>query len=113
MRTFTGLECAQNLTKQGLRCILLEARSRIGGRVFTDHTSYGAPVEVGAHWIHGATAKNPTKILADQLGITDRVVTKDEEILYFENGEQMESDDEDKFEEQYEKVYDQVSCHDE
>ena len=49
-----GLACAQALCQAGLRVRILEARSRIGGRVWTLHPSLiNAPVELGAEFIHG------------------------------------------------------------
>jgi NADPH-dependent 2,4-dienoyl-CoA reductase/sulfur reductase-like enzyme len=80
-----GLECARVLGAAGVRCTLLEARTRFGGRIHTDHTTFGFPIECGAHWIHGATKRNPLKQLADELGI-QRVVTLDEEKLIDEHG---------------------------
>ncbi len=38
--------------------IILEARDRIGGRIWTDHKSCGVSIDLGASWIHG-TEKNP------------------------------------------------------
>ncbi|HKN69492.1 MAG TPA: FAD-dependent oxidoreductase, partial [Terriglobales bacterium] len=49
-----GLACAQALCHEGLRVRILEARNRIGGRVWTVHPSLtNAPVELGAEFIHG------------------------------------------------------------
>ena len=49
-----GLACAQALCQAGLRVRILEARNRIGGRVWTVHPSLiNAPVELGAEFIHG------------------------------------------------------------
>jgi monoamine oxidase len=49
-----GLACAQALCEAGLRVTILEARSRIGGRIWTAHPSLtNAPVELGAEFIHG------------------------------------------------------------
>jgi monoamine oxidase len=36
--------------------IVLEARDRIGGRVYTDRTLADVPVELGAEFIHGDDA---------------------------------------------------------
>jgi monoamine oxidase len=49
-----GLACAQALCEAGLRVTILEARSRVGGRIWTVHPSRtNAPVELGAEFIHG------------------------------------------------------------
>ncbi|UOF00927.1 flavin monoamine oxidase family protein [Bdellovibrio reynosensis] len=45
-----GLSCAANLLEQGKTVLLLEARDRIGGRVYSDNH-----FEYGAEFIHGAT----------------------------------------------------------
>ena len=49
-----GLACAQALCEAGLRVTILEARSRVGGRIWTVYPSLtNAPVELGAEFIHG------------------------------------------------------------
>jgi len=49
-----GLACAQALCEAGLRVTILEARGRVGGRIWTVHPSLtNAPVELGAEFIHG------------------------------------------------------------
>ncbi|MFZ0796466.1 MAG: NAD(P)/FAD-dependent oxidoreductase [Candidatus Sulfotelmatobacter sp.] len=49
-----GLACAQALCEAGIRATILEARSRVGGRIWTVHPSMtNAPVEMGAEFIHG------------------------------------------------------------
>ncbi len=49
-----GLAAARRLTESGLRVAMIEARDRIGGRVYTIRPA-GAdrPVELGAEFIHG------------------------------------------------------------
>lgn len=64
----SGLAAAHDLHAQGIEVIVLEARDRLGGRVCTDH-SLGAPVDLGASWIHGLNKKNPVKQLAAELGL--------------------------------------------
>lgn len=49
-----GLAAGRALADAGKRVMLLEARDRIGGRVWTDHTFARVPVERGAEFIHGA-----------------------------------------------------------
>src|SRR5205823_3411415 len=49
-----GLAAASVASIAGHRVIVLEARDRIGGRVFTRHVpSSPAPIELGAEFIHG------------------------------------------------------------
>src|SRR5581483_8404902 len=49
-----GLSAAAQLTKAGVRTTILEARDRIGGRIFTRHVNgFPIPVELGAEFIHG------------------------------------------------------------
>ena len=48
-----GLTAARELSMAGVRVLVLEARSRLGGRIFTHHTVEG-PVELGAEFVHGA-----------------------------------------------------------
>jgi monoamine oxidase len=49
-----GLAAAQLLTEAGLRCLVIEARQRIGGRIFTEHNRFTTlPIELGAEFVHG------------------------------------------------------------
>src|SRR3954462_10520924 len=49
-----GLSAARRLTEEGARVIVLEARSRIGGRVLTVRDKHSPlPIELGAEFLHG------------------------------------------------------------
>jgi len=49
-----GLAAAQELSQAGLRVVLIEARDRVGGRIFTQHVpGHPLPIELGAEFIHG------------------------------------------------------------
>src|SRR3954453_23544756 len=49
-----GLAAAHELASSGFKITVLEARDRIGGRIFTLHPSeIEAPIELGAEFIHG------------------------------------------------------------
>ena len=49
-----GLSAAVELAQAGLKVTILEARDRIGGRIFTKHDPVcHVPVELGAEFIHG------------------------------------------------------------
>ena len=55
-----GLAAAQALRAAGKRVCCLEARDRIGGRIYTAHDSSTAmPIELGAEFVHG----RPSEIL--------------------------------------------------
>ena len=46
------LAAAQRLRAGGLRVAVSEARTRICGREFTEHQSFGAPFNHGCAWTH-------------------------------------------------------------
>jgi len=49
-----GLSAAIDLARAGLKVEILEARDRIGGRIFTKHDrNTNHPIELGAEFIHG------------------------------------------------------------
>ncbi len=48
-----GLAAAHALTQDGRQVRVLEARNRIGGRIWTDDTPADGPIERGAEFIHG------------------------------------------------------------
>jgi monoamine oxidase len=70
-----GLAAARRLTDAGKRVIVLEARDRIGGRVWTDRTA-GLPLDMGASWIHG-TEDNPVQALVEAQDINTAVTDYD------------------------------------
>ena len=63
-----GLAAAVHLQVQGFRVTVLEARERIGGRIWTSR-DLGPATELGALWIHGVDG-NPLTRVADHLGAT-------------------------------------------
>lgn len=49
-----GLAAANELSRRGLKVLILEARERVGGRIFTLHPrATDVPIELGAEFIHG------------------------------------------------------------
>ena len=49
-----GLAAARELSQAGLTAVVIEARERIGGRIFTLHDQGGSlPIELGAEFVHG------------------------------------------------------------
>jgi monoamine oxidase len=78
-----GLAAARDLAAAGTQVTILEARDRIGGRVYTHHDpNWLMPIELGAEFVHG---KHPAlmKIL-EEWGIPFCDVTGRH--WYFENG---------------------------
>jgi phytoene dehydrogenase-like protein len=66
-----GLAAARTLRDHGAEVTVLEARDRIGGRVWTVDG-----VDLGAHWIHG-TEGNPVAALARDEGLSTAFVGGD------------------------------------
>ncbi|MBV9065133.1 MAG: FAD-dependent oxidoreductase, partial [Methylobacteriaceae bacterium] len=66
-----GLAAARECQRLRKSFILVEARDRIGGRVFTD-ASLGHPFDAGARYIHWAE-RNPWTRPARELGVATRV----------------------------------------
>lgn len=71
-----GLTAARHLQRQGFLVTVLEARERIGGRVYTDRTSLSVPVDLGASIITGVEADiaterraDPSSLICYQLGL--------------------------------------------
>ena len=65
----SGLAAAKNLNDSGYDVTILEAKDRIGGRLYTDR-SLGVPLEVGANWIHDNNPEtNPIMKIKKELGL--------------------------------------------
>jgi monoamine oxidase len=79
----SGLVSARILNNTGFQVVVLEARGRIGGRIWTDD-SLGIPCDLGASWIHGAK-KNPLTRWCRNLGI-ELVFSHRERNRFYENG---------------------------
>jgi monoamine oxidase len=47
----TGLAIAYYLRQSNFNIKIIEARDRTGGRIFTKHTDYSPPIELGATWL--------------------------------------------------------------
>ena len=58
-----------------------QASQRAGGRIYTVTSKGGLPIELGASWIHGASASNPITQLAKQFGLKTAISSDDQFFL--------------------------------
>lgn len=81
-----GLAAGQRLRAAGVRVTVLEARDRIGGRVWTDRR-WGVPLDLGASWIHGVEG-NPLWALVESAEIQTLPTDYESGTLYDQEGEE-------------------------
>nr|MDT0523425.1 FAD-dependent oxidoreductase [Streptomyces sp. DSM 41633] len=62
-----GVTAANLLSQAGQRVVVVEARDRVGGRLWTDRSA-GFCVDLGASWIHGVDG-NPLTDLVEAFDI--------------------------------------------
>lgn len=93
-----GLQAAHHLKKAELNVVILEARDRIGGRIWSDTHMAPYPIELGAEYIHDAsnptlkallTASNATQIPEDGAVYVyaDGVLTRESELQQRTSGD--------------------------
>lgn len=108
-----GLMAAMLLAEQGIKVTVLEARSRIGGRIHTEENlDFTIPVELGAEFVHGDLPL--TLSLLKEAGI--EAVPADGEMWQMKNEELTEEehviDHWDLFEEAVSKLKDDITIND-
>ena len=105
----SGLTAANVLKNRGGEVTILEAKNHVGGRIQTDW-NLGAPFELGAGWIHGPSAENPVRSLADKVDSTF-FITDDEAIeIYDVTGDEMDEDESDEIEEIWYEVLEEMDA---
>ena len=86
----SGLSAAKTLAGYGHTVIVLEARTRIGGRIATSSLWADTPVDLGAAWIHGPQG-NPITTIAKAIGAPMATTAADSQIIYGVNGKVLDA----------------------
>jgi monoamine oxidase len=60
-----GIAAARHLSRAGVRCLIVEARSRLGGRAWTIAGPSGSALDLGCGWLHSAD-RNPWVAIAEE-----------------------------------------------
>ncbi|KAL3639100.1 hypothetical protein CASFOL_017007 [Castilleja foliolosa] len=110
-----GLAAASHLQRQGFTVTVLEARSRIGGRVFTDRSSLSVPVDLGASIITGVEADvaterrpDPSSLVCAQLGLELTVLNSDCPLYDTVTGQKVPADLDEELEAEYNGLLDDM-----
>ncbi len=83
-----GLAAARELKRHGHEVLVLEARDRLGGRIWTSNKWPGMPLDLGASWIHGVQ-DNPITDLAKQLKARRVSTSYERAATYHSSGRQL------------------------
>ncbi|XVE94606.1 hypothetical protein REPUB_Repub02eG0023000 [Reevesia pubescens] len=110
-----GLTAARHLQRQGFSVVVLEARNRIGGRVYTDCSSLSVPVDLGASIITGVEADvsthrrpDPSSLVCAQLGLELTVLNSSCPLYDIATGEKVPADLDDALEAEYNTLLDDM-----
>ncbi|CAA2975763.1 lysine-specific histone demethylase 1 homolog 3 [Olea europaea subsp. europaea] len=110
-----GLTAARHMQRQGYDVTILEARSRIGGRVFTDRSSCTVPVDLGASIITGVEADvaterrpDPSSLVCAQLGLELTVLNSDCPLYDTITGEKVSARLDEALEEEFNSLLDDM-----
>lgn len=103
-----GLTATNELKNQGHDLVVVEARDRIGGRLWTSTQWEDAPVDLGASWIHGVDG-NPLTQLAAQIDAELILSSYDLAVTYAASGSPLSEQAEARLEQFYTKVEDALA----
>ena len=100
----SGLAAAQELHRQGHEVVVVEARERIGGRIWTSSKWTDMPLDLGATWIHG-TQSNPLTDLAEQINAKRLTTSYDRTVTYNTSGKPLSQAEEARLEDFRKQVF--------
>lgn len=100
----SGLAAARELHRQGNEVVVVEARDRIGGRIWTSSKWTDMPLDFGASWIHG-TQGNPLTDLADQINAKRLTTSYDRAVTYNTSGQLLSNAEEVRLEKTRNQVF--------
>lgn len=103
----SGLAAARKLRQTGFDVTVLEARDRIGGRVWTSD-QLGVPLDLGASWIHGVD-DNPISEMAASLDVETRPSDYESPELWDADGRRMTRDEIDEIGEAFDALLEEVA----
>ncbi|XP_042480781.1 lysine-specific histone demethylase 1 homolog 3-like [Macadamia integrifolia] len=110
-----GLTAARHLQRQGFSVTVIEARNRMGGRVYTDHSSLSVPVDLGASIITGVEADvaterrpDPSSLVCAQLGLELTVLNSDCPLYDFVTGQKVPADLDEALEAEFNSLLDDM-----
>ena len=98
-----GLAAARRLKSQGASVLILEARNRIGGRVWTDKSISGVSLDLGASWIQGING-NPIAALARNFNLRTLPTDFDNIALYDSGGRRFSNPEVERIETNYQNL---------
>ncbi|KAF4358314.1 hypothetical protein F8388_014584, partial [Cannabis sativa] len=110
-----GLTAARHLQRQGFSVTVLEARNRIGGRVYTDRSSLSVPVDLGASIITGVEADvaterrpDPSSLVCAQLGLELTILNSDCPLYDIVQSQKVQSDLDEALEAEFNSLLDDM-----
>ena len=106
-----GLTAAKALIAKGASVAVVEARTRIGGRAYTESETFGVPYDHGAAWLHSADI-NPITPIAEELGYTF-VDEENTDVWLYLDGEDADEEDYEDFFDAYEGMHERLKEADE